>query len=59
MDFGMGLSGTGVPAFTDNGAIFDDDAANAWVGGCGVKPALCQTQRLRHVLVVGGGEHDG
>jgi hypothetical protein len=43
VDFGMGTSGLLVPAFTHQGIILNDDAANPGVGAGGIEPLLCQT----------------
>ena len=58
VDFGMGLAGTVMPAFTDHFAVLHDHAADAGIGCGGEQPAFRQFEGAGHPpVVVGGGAH--
>ncbi len=54
--FGMLLPRTAMPAFADDPAILDDDAADTGVGSGGVESEFGKAQRPRHHFVVSGTE---
>ena len=55
MDFGVRCTSTLMPAFADDLALLDDDAANAWIGCGGIQPPRRELQRVRHMDVIGCG----
>ena len=57
MYFGVRFAGVLVPAFADGNIVFDEDAANARVGGGGVEAAPREVKRAPHPIdvVVHGG----
>ena len=58
MHFGMRSARSLMPAFSDDGAALDKDAADAWIGRCRIQPPPRQTYRLRHEIVVGRAVHE-
>jgi hypothetical protein len=57
MNLRMRLASTLVEALADNLVAARDHATDARVGGSRIQPALGETQRARHVGMVGGSEH--
>ena len=55
MNFGVRRAGALMPAFTDDTAVLDDDAADARVGRSGEQTARRELQRVRHMDVIGCG----
>ncbi len=52
IDFGVIVAGALMPAFTDDPAIFRDDAAHDGIGARRVPASRSQLQRSRHVRTV-------
>ena len=54
---GMRLAGADMPAFADDGAVPDDDTADAGIGRGGEQAPACQLQRMGHEFMIGGRKH--